>query len=140
MRDSSRSREESAARLRQGGHTAEGVLSLLAAHPTEKLLDLDAVEASDDPHAAQAQHWNALAVEVFPFAPGRWVSAHRSVLELDTHLVQDVGHRGRLQRPVGAIEDGIRRAANSAVHAGHASLNAPIRQIDCFDRSHKESR
>jgi hypothetical protein len=22
----------------------------------------------------------------------------------------------------------------------HASLNAPIRQIDCFDRSHKESR
>ncbi len=113
---------------------------MLAAHPAEELLDLDAIQAPHDAHAAQAEHRKALPVEVFPFPSGRRVPAHRPVFELDAHLVQDIGHGGRFQRTVGAIEDGIRCAMSSAVHLSHASLNARIRQIDCFDRSHKESR
>src|ERR1700720_1328860 len=76
----------------------------LTAHPADELLDLDPVETPDDAVAAQAKHRDALTIEVFPLAPRSRIAVDRPIFELDPHLVQQVDHRGRLTRPVGAIK------------------------------------
>src|SRR5438105_1058310 len=111
-------------------------IGLLAAHPADELLDLDPVQASHDSLAAQPEHGQPLAVEIFPFPPRRGVLAHGPVFKLDAHLVQQLGHRGRLTGSVSAIEDRVSRPATLAVHLMHAMPSPLIKQIDCFDRSY----
>src|SRR5207245_9597443 len=80
----------------------------LAAHPAHELLDFDSIEAAHNSSAAEPKHGDALTVEVFPFASGRRIGVHRPVLELDAHLAQELGHRGRLGSYVGTQPHGVR--------------------------------
>src|SRR5207245_9162782 len=59
----------------------------LAAHPADKLLDLDPVEPPHDPSTAEPEHGKALTIEIFPLLPGDRVAVDRPVFEGDTRLV-----------------------------------------------------
>jgi hypothetical protein len=83
--------------------TENATRARLAAHPADELLDLDAIQASHDALAAEPEHREALTVEVFPLSSGRGIAVHRSILEFDAHLAEQVGHGGRVARSVGAV-------------------------------------
>src|SRR5437879_5842237 len=116
----------------------EAETSRLGAHPADQLLHLDLVEPPHDPSTAEPEHRETLAVEVLPLLPGGPAAVDRPIFEGDAHLVEEVGHRDRVARAVGAVENGIRGAAHLSIHLVDATLPLGITQIDCSDRRHKE--
>src|SRR5437660_3911078 len=108
-----------------------------AAHPAEELLQLDAVEASDDLVVADPKHRNPVAVELLPFAHRTGIVVDRPEVEFDAKLVQKLDHGGRLDGVVGAVEDCF--CVTHLCNQPEPSSITAIEPINCFDELHRRT-
>src|SRR5207245_2234507 len=66
--------------------------------------------SSSDRGVSNSQQRNLLAIELFELTHRRRTVAEAAVLEIDAQLVQEVDHRGRVQRLVRPVQHCLRFA------------------------------